>query len=487
MDPYCGMTPGNYPRTDLFVNHNSGEAMARAPARNWFVGVQCNAISMIDEGVDHVLDVFQNEALANAVMLTVYGFNPEIVDRPADHSGHGGKGCTNTAGGNFAMPHPQYYSGIDLGDARVQGAFFAGFDALAEAQAAASKRGLETHIYILESASTGGRQRDIAGWPRILEIDVLGRKSPLPCINNPTYRAFKHALLEDLYKSYTFDGMLWGIERWGPLNIALSGAPASCFCEHCAAVARGAGLDWKRAVAGYRALCDANQRWRSEPRASQTPFVEFLRVLLTYPEVIAWERLWTERHLALTGELYGIAKWLAPERVFGIGLWHYYVTNPILRAEWDLKEIAKSADYIRPIVYHYPYPARFRLYADSLRQGAFQPFTNDGILEAFSRMLDLQLPSYDRLQSKGMPADFVRQVVEIVRRDVGPKMPIYPGVGIDVRQQGFSRPMRPKDVMQAVAAAAEAGSDGITASRNYGEMTLGNLKAFGQALRKLGR
>ena len=288
------------------------------------------------------------------------------------------------------MPHQKYYCGIDLGDARVQEPFFAGFDALAQTQEAATKRGLETHIYILESASTGGRQRNIAGWPRILEVDVLGRKSALPCINNPTYLAFKLALVEDLYKSYTFDGMLWGIERWGPLNIALSGAPASCFCEHCAAVARGAGLDWKRTVAGFRALYDANQRWRSEPRSSQTPFVEFLRVLLTHPEVIAWERLWTERHLALTSELYGVAKWLAPERVFGIGLWHYYVTNPILRAEWDMKEIAKSADYIRPIVYHYPYPARFRLYADSLRQGAFQTFSNDGILEAFSHMLDLR-------------------------------------------------------------------------------------------------
>jgi hypothetical protein len=455
--------------------------------RDWFVAVQYNAVSLIDEGVDRVLDRFQKEARANAVMLTVYGFNPEIVERPLDHSDHGGKGRVGTAGGNFATPHPQYYAGVDLGDARVNESLFLGFDALAKTQEAAKKRGLQTHIYILESASTGGRQRTIAGWPRILEIDILGRKSALPCVNNPTYVAFKHALLEDLYKSYQFDGMLWGIERWGPFNIALSGAPASCFCEHCRAVARDHRLDWKRTAQGYRALYDANQRWRAEGRGSQTPFIDLLRLLLHYPEILAWERLWTEKHLALTSELYGIAKWLAPDRVFGVGLWHYYVSNPILRAEWDMKEIAKSADYIRPIVYHFPYPARFRLYAETLRQGALQSFTNGGIWDAFSQMLDLKLPAYDRLQSDGMPAEFVRQVVEIVRRDVGPDMPIYPGVGIDVRQQGFSRLMRPKDVVAAVMAAAKAGADGITASRNYAEMKIANLKAFGQALKELGR
>ena len=47
--------------------------------------------------------------------------------------------------------------------------------------------------------------------------------------------------------------------------------------------------------------------------------------------------------------------------------------------------------------------------------------------------------------------------------------------------------MRPKDVVAAVMAAAKAGADGITASRNYGEMKIANLKAFGQALKELGR
>jgi hypothetical protein len=70
-------------------------------------------------------------------------------------------------------------------------------------------------------------------------------------------------------------------------------------------------------------------------------------------------------------------------------------------------------------------------------------------------MSDLRLPAYAKLQSAGMPADFVRQGVEIVRRDVGLGLPTYPDVGIDVRPQSFDRSMRPEDVTAAVYAAAK--------------------------------
>ena len=80
------------------------EKMAKKTAGEWFVAVQVNATSLIDEGVDRVLDVFQDVAAANVVMLTVHGFNPEVIDRPAIHSGHGRKGPHGSAGGTFTIP-----------------------------------------------------------------------------------------------------------------------------------------------------------------------------------------------------------------------------------------------------------------------------------------------------------------------------------------------------------------------------------------------
>jgi hypothetical protein len=96
----------------------------------------------------------------------------------------------------------------------------------------------------------------------------------------------------------------------------------------------------------------------------------------------------------------------------------------------------------------------------------------------------MPLPPYREVVSQGLPADFVASGVEMVRRDVGCETPIYAGIGLDVRQQGLRRPMRPEDTSAAVAAAIRAGADGVVASRNYSEMKIKNLKAFGNAVRR---
>ena len=44
---------------------------------------------------------------------------------------------------------------------------------------------MSLHLYILESASTGGQQRTIAGWPRLLEIDVAGPAEPASLYQQP--------------------------------------------------------------------------------------------------------------------------------------------------------------------------------------------------------------------------------------------------------------------------------------------------------------
>ena len=187
-----------------------------------------------------------------------------------------------------------------------------------------------------------------------LENDVDGRRAVLPCVNHPDYRAWKRAILEDLSSSYRFDGLLWGVERWGPLHQLIAGRNPACFCEHCEYLARYAGLDWLRVKAGYAAL-------RSTVRAragggGPGP----LRMFLTCPEILAWEATWTKAYLSLHRELYGAAKWLEPDREFGLGLWHYYFINPLFQAEWDLTEFSASSDYIRPILYHLPEGPRIK-------------------------------------------------------------------------------------------------------------------------------
>ncbi len=267
--------------------------------KDWPVLVHVNAVSLVDEGTDAVLDVLQDKGAATGVLLAVHGFNPEVMDRGRTWPGHGPQGMTNTLGRLVrGRPIPAHLTGVAVGSPRVPEAPYAEFDALAEINARAAARKLDVYLYILESASTGGYQHNVAGWPGVLEIDVAGRRGRLPCVNHPDYRAWKLALFEGLYKSHDFTGLLWGVERWGPLHTALAGTCPACFCINCAAVASREGLDWPRVRSGYE-RCG---KWCKAAVVKQ-----FLKLLLQFPEILAWEWHWTRAYLGLHRELYGVA------------------------------------------------------------------------------------------------------------------------------------------------------------------------------------
>jgi hypothetical protein len=446
----------------------------------WPVLVHLNAASLVDEGPAHVFDFVQKQLAPTGILVAAHGFNPEVVDRGRVWPGHGSRGTNSTQGGYYAKVHDQYFRHTRLGSPRVREAQFEGVDVMEEAATQAAARNLSLHVYILESAGTGGFQRNVTGWVSVLEIDVDGRRSKLPCVNHPDYRAWKLAILEDLYSSYQFDGLLWGVERWGPLHQVIAGENPGCFCDHCRKIAVTAGLDWQRVKTGYGAIRDAVARKRN--LRSDGP--SLLQLLLSFPEILAWEARWTEAYLSLHRELYGAAKWMQPEREFGLGLWHYYFINPLLQAEWNLATFSSSADYIRPILYHLPEGPRIKRYLGML-SSAFGGMSEKTLWAFISEMLGLQLPPIEKFAEAGLPADYVSQGIHIVRRNAGPGTKIIAGLGIDVFEQGLSRPMTPYDVEAAIHAAHAAKADGITISRNYAEMRHENLTAAGRALSRL--
>ena len=446
--------------------------------RPWPVLVHLNATSLVDEGSAEVFDIIQEKAEPTGVLLAAHGFNPEVIDRGKTWPGHGPRGSSGSLGGYFGTIHPEFYTHVRVGSPRVREPQFAGFDAMALAEMEAAARDLSLNVYILESAGTGGFQRHVTGWTSILEVDVDGRRAKLPCVNHPDYRAWKLAIVEDLYSSYAFEGLLWGVERWGPLHQIIAGQHPACFCEHCRAVAENAGLDWQRVKAGFAAFRDAAKA-RSGSAAAGT---DLLRLLLSYPEILGWEATWTKAYLSLHRELYGAAKWLEPDRSFGLGLWHYYFINPLLQAEWNLAEFATASDYIRPILYHLPEGPRIKRYLAML-SNIFSGMREDTLWRFMSEMLGLRLPAVDAFATVGLPADYVTQGVEIVRRNAPPGTPIIAGLGVDVFEDGLARSMTPEDVEAAVRAAHGAKADGITISRNYAEMQHANLEAVGRAVR----
>ena len=85
------------------------------------------------------------------------------------------------------------------------------------------------------------------------------------------------------------------------------------------------------------------------------------------------------------------------------------------------------------------------------------------------------------MSTKGFSSDYVFREVRRSVASANGKTKIYAGVGFDV-------PGSPRDdadtVYQATRKALEAGASGVVASREYEEMQLDHLRAFGRAARE---
>ena len=66
-------------------------------------------------------------------------------------------------------------------------------------------------------------------------------------------------------------------------------------------------------------------------------------------------------------------------------------------------------------------------------------------------------------------------------------MPVASGIGIDIPWNNELYPSKPESVYRAVQLAFQAGACGVVASREYDEMRLANIKAFGDGVRDAAR
>src|SRR5713101_2638114 len=105
-------------------------ALAQTPAKSSkMVGIQVGAVSFVDEGVEKVLDVFQERASINTLFVAVFTYGRGIAGRqvpgqPLPDHGKQEYDEKSFYGGNYATPHPKYYKDTvipplhapDLGD-----------------------------------------------------------------------------------------------------------------------------------------------------------------------------------------------------------------------------------------------------------------------------------------------------------------------------------------------------------------------------------
>jgi hypothetical protein len=450
------------------------------------IGIQISTESFVDEGVNQVLDALQERGAVNTLFLAAFTYDRgtggrQVTSRPLPDHGKQEYGIFH--GGNFATPHPQFYRDTVFKDTKAPD--FGSLDILEKVLPETKKRGIKVYAWDYNIFRT-----DTPHVEELEEVDLDGKRRSTCCAYNPNYRNFVMGLIRDHCTSYDIDGVMWGAEQQGPLN-NLIGAnpwnhPATCFCQFHRQAAKERGIDVDRAVEGYKKLTNFVAQARASQRPTDGYFVGFWRILVDYPEILAWEKLWNDGKNSTYEGIYKTAKSVRPELQVGFHIWHVNSFSPFFRAEQDFERYSHYADFLKPVLYNNCAGPRYATYIDHVQETIFHDVPKEEVFSSHNDMLgyDGMSLSLAGIPTAGLPAEYVSRETKRALADVKGQCKIYPGIDVDVPTSKGEKETSPEDVTAATLAALQAGAEGVILSRKYSEMRLENLSGGGRAVRE---
>ncbi len=453
-------------------------------------GIQVGAVSFADEGVEPVLDIFQKSAV-DTIYLTTFTYGRGLAGRqipgqPFPDHGKQESDEKTFHGGNYAVPHAEFYKNTVLKQTRAPD--HGDLDIVAAVVPAAKKRSMKLFCSIEDVFRS-----DVPGVREVSEVDLQGRRTGTLCLFHPDVRAFWTGLATDLCKSYDIDGILFFNERNGPLLNALGASHAqsiassrvTCFCEHHQKAARGAGVSFERAREGYMRLDQFVQAALKDQRPSDGYFVEFWRLLVEYPEIIAWDRLFDEGKHQVLAELNAAVKSVRANLQVGFHIEHVNSFNPIFRATRRYDDLAKKADFLKVVVYNNCGGERYANFIRNVGSTVFRDVPKDELLQFNNHLLNYGSDAgLGELATAGLSPDYVARETKRALDGAQGKCRILPGIDIDIPTGRSSRKATPEDTSAATEAALKAGAHGVIFSRKYSEMRLANIEAAGKTVRE---
>ncbi len=465
---------------------------AASPSKK-MIGMQIGPVSFLDEGTEQVLDILQHRGAVNTLFLAVFTYGRGIAGRQVPGQplpDHGKQQYDlNFHGGNFATPHPQYYKNTVLKETKAPD--YGNLDILETVLPAAKKRGMKTICWLEDVYRS-----DIPNIEKLQEVDLHGRNAHTLCFNNPDYHNFLKGLVEDYARSYDIDGLMWGSERQGALSNSLGAmhggihsdpGRVTCFCRFCQAKARSRGINVDRAKQGFLELEKFVRAGRAGSRPVDGYYVTFWRILLNYPEIAAWEMLWTDSLRETYASLYKTVKSAKPSVPVGWHIWHNNSFNPIYRAEQDLQVLSQYSDFLKIVIYNNCGGERMASYIDSVGQTIYGDTPKQLLLEFEYSVMNYQERSYAEIPFTGLSSDYVyRETKRAMDGIAGKNTLIWPGIDIDIPTAANHSKCTPQGTKDAVLAAFRGGAQGAILSRKYSEMKLANLSGAGDAVRELG-
>lgn len=456
-------------------------------------GIQIGPDCFVDEGIEPVLDILQTKGAVDTLYLSTFTYDRGIIGRTwgKDYPGHGvdasDKGYFH--GGNYATPHARFYTDTAIKGERLKAPDFGHRDMLAEVLPKARKHGMKVICSIQDGFAYPA---DMPFVENMHEIDLQGRKGGALCFFNPDVRTFWTAVARDLCSSYDIDGVLLFNERNGPLLNAIGASHAqliesagvTCFCQHHRRAAEAHKIDFARAREGYGALNTFVQGALRDERPPDGYYVAFERLLLRYPEIMAYNQLFDVGKHQILKDVYTAVKGIRGSLQVGFHIEHTNSFNPLYRASRDYAELALLADFLKVVEYNNCGGERYVNFIHNICQTVFRDVPPGELMQVNNRVLGYgQEAPIDSLAVAGLSPDYVRRETQRAIAGVQGKCRILPGIDVNIPTGEKSRKASPEDTFAATAAAFAGGADGVILSRKYSEMRLDNLAAAGRAVR----
>ncbi len=254
-----------------------------------FVGLQIHPYSFYDEGPEKVLDLVQETAAVNALLVYTHLYAAD-QSVPKEVLAHDHRGFTpiepkrrryrrvwanhgSDAFRKLRLQHPRNESGVE----------YAEKDLFADLAPLCERRGIRLMGRILEPKGSSAKNV-IENFTDVLAVNLDGQPGNHACWNHPDYLTFWQATVIDTFRQNPLTGFMLGAERTGPLyGLIARGETPWCFCNYCKQRMQDRNVDESRLREGYANL----SRWilsmrQAKDRPSDGSMVMFLRLLMRY-------------------------------------------------------------------------------------------------------------------------------------------------------------------------------------------------------------
>jgi hypothetical protein len=324
------------------------------------------AWDLLDEGLEHMLDVLQRETLTNSVYLVALMHDEKrpLTDFYYPHNPRRKVYWTEDSRA-YWTPDPDRYRESRIKPRRSENEELQGRDWLQELIDGGRKRGMTTGAEL--SHTWLDKERAAEEFADVVQRDIRGR--PLDqqiCFNHPDVRAYGIALYTDLAANYDIDYVMTCVRGFNPGRAARVGDGAGsvpyasneiqrlvgitqggCFCEQCRRAAEGRGLDWGAMVERLRWLADGYDRFNARQAFDLNLLFHSVQtataLLAEVPELYAFLKFRTDSLTEFFGQIYEAVHRAKP----GIDVrLNHYAAYPELMG-LDLKGAGRYMDSVR--------------------------------------------------------------------------------------------------------------------------------------------